>query len=100
MRSALSVKYAEQEIIVLDQLTMEAPKTKEMIQILENLGVDRKALIVTGNPERNVYLSARNIQGIAVTFAPIISVYDLLLHDKLIITTEALTKIEEVYADA
>jgi len=79
---------------------MDAPKTKDMVRLLSNLKVERKALIVTGTHQKNVYLSARNLPGISVTFAPLINVYDLLLHDKLILTREAVAKIEEVFTGA
>ena len=100
MRSALTSKLTSDDIIVLDDLDLEAPKTKKMIELLDILKVERKALIVTGCHKPNVYLSARNLQGVSVTFAPLINVYDLLLHDKLILTKEAVAKIEEVYSDA
>ncbi|MCL2548110.1 MAG: 50S ribosomal protein L4 [Symbiobacteriaceae bacterium] len=100
MRSALSVKVRDQEVIILEDLTLEAPKTKEIVRLLDNLKVERKALIVTGTPQQNVYLSARNLPGISVTFAPVINVYDLLLHDQLIMTKEAVAKIEEVFSRA
>jgi large subunit ribosomal protein L4 len=85
---------------VLDEISLDTPKTKDIVKILSNLKVERKALIITGEPEQNVYLLARNLPGISVTFAPIINVYDLLLHDKLIITKTAVSKLEEEYARA
>lgn len=100
IRSALSSKVADKDLIVLESIAFDAPKTKSMVQVLNNLKVERKALIVTGTPEQNVYLSARNLPGISVTFAGSINVYDLLLHDKLILTREAVAKIEEVFANA
>ena len=66
IKSALSSKVLENEIIVLDNLALEAPKTKEMVKILNNLSVDRKALIVTDDVNENVVLSARNIPGVTV----------------------------------
>ena len=100
MRSALTTKVLEQNVIVLDTIDFAAPKTKDMMNVLANLQIDRKALIITESPEQNVYLSARNIPGISVSFAGVINVYELLLHDKLIITQEAVKKIEEVYTRA
>lgn len=100
MRSALTSKLNDQEMIVLDKINFDAPKTKDMVALLGNLKVDRKALIVTGSPEQNIYLSARNIPGVSVTFADVINVYELLLHDKVIFTQEAVKKIEEVYTRA
>lgn len=75
---------------------LEAPKTKEMAGILKGLSVDRKALIVTGDENENVILSARNIPGVTVVTANGINVLDVLSHDKLVITKAAVEKVEEV----
>ncbi|MCA0758410.1 50S ribosomal protein L4 [Paenibacillus sp. N4] len=98
IKSALSSKVIASEIIVLDQLTFAAPKTKEFASILNNLKVDRKALVVTANYEDNVALSARNIPGVKFVAADGINVLDVLVHDKLIITKEAVEKVQEVLA--
>ncbi|PJW13558.1 50S ribosomal protein L4 [Geobacillus sp. Manikaran-105] len=98
IKSALSSKVLENDIVVLDQLLLEAPKTKEMVKILNNLAVDRKALIVTDELNENVYLSARNIPGVKVVPANGINVLDVLNHDKLVITKAAVEKVEEVLA--
>lgn len=98
IKSALSSKVKENEIVVLDQLVMEQPKTKEFASILNNLKVERKALVVTADLEQNVYLSARNIPGVKFVTAEGINVLDVLHHDKLIITKEAVQKVEEVLA--
>ncbi|ADI25181.1 50S ribosomal protein L4 [Geobacillus sp. G4] len=98
IKSALSSKVLENDIVVLDQLSLEAPKTKEMVKILNNLSVDRKALIVTDELNENVYLSARNIPGVKVVAANGINVLDVLNHDKLVITKAAVEKVEEVLA--
>jgi large subunit ribosomal protein L4 len=98
IKSALSSKVLENEIIVLDNLALEAPKTKEMVKILNNLSVDRKALIVTDDVNENVVLSARNIPGVTVITANGINVLDVLNHDKLVITKAAVEKVEEVLA--
>lgn len=98
IKSALSSKVIANEIIVLDQLTFAAPKTKEFATILNNLKVDRKALVVTANYEDNVALSARNIPGVKFVAADGINVRDVLVHDKLIITKEAVEKVQEVLA--
>jgi large subunit ribosomal protein L4 len=98
IKSALSSKVLENEIIVLDNLALEAPKTKEMVKILNNLSVDRKALIVTDDVNENVVLSARNIPGVTVVTANGINVLDVLNHDKLVITKAAVEKVEEVLA--
>lgn len=98
LKSALTTKVQAGEIIVLDQLAFDAPKTKEMVKVLENLKVGRKALLVTLNNEENVDKSARNIPGVTPVDAAGINVYDLLAHDHLIITKDAVAKVEEVLA--
>ena len=85
-------------IIVLDQLTLNAPKTKEFANILSNLKVGRKALIVAPSYDDNVALSARNIPGVKFVAADGINVLDVLSYDQLIITKEAVQKVEEVLA--
>lgn len=98
IKSALSSKVLASEIIVLDQLSLAQPKTKEFQGILNNLKVGRKALIVTADFENNVALSARNIPGVKFVTASGINVLDVLVHDKLIITKDAVAKVEEVFA--
>lgn len=98
IKSALSSKVVAENIIVLDQLAFAAPKTKEFANILNNLKVERKALVVTANYEDNVALSARNIPGVKFVAADGINVRDVLVHDKLIITKEAVEKVQEVLA--
>jgi large subunit ribosomal protein L4 len=98
IRSALSSKVIENEVIVLDQLTLNAPKTKEFVAILSNLKVASKALVVGLTLDENVALSARNIPGVKFVAADGISVLDVMLHDKLIITKDAVQKVEEVLA--
>lgn len=98
IKSALSSKVQANEIIVLDQLSMAQPKTKEFAAILDNLKVDRKALVVGGSHDDNVALSARNIPGVKFVPAEGINVLDVINYDKLIITKEAVQKVEEVLA--
>ncbi|GIO15297.1 50S ribosomal protein L4 [Cohnella xylanilytica] len=98
IKSALSSKVIGGEIIVLDQLALAAPKTKEFAKILGNLKVERKALVVTADYEDNVALSARNIPGVKFVSATGINVLDIMVHDKLIITKDAVAKVEEVFA--
>ncbi|MBE1447251.1 50S ribosomal protein L4 [Paenibacillus sp. OAS669] len=98
IKSALSSKVIGNEIIVLDQLQLTQPKTKEFAAILSNLKVDRKALVVTAGYEENVALSARNIPGIKFVVAEGINVLDVMVYDKLIITKDAVQKVEEVFA--
>jgi large subunit ribosomal protein L4 len=94
--SALSTKVRDEEIIVLDGLTFDAPKTKEFTKVLTDLSIDKKALFVTADLDEAVALSARNIPGISVVTANGINVLDLVAHDKLVITKDAVQKIEEV----
>lgn len=94
--SALSTKVRDEEVIILEGLTFEAPKTKEFIKVLADLSIDRKALIVTADLDETVALSARNIPGISVVTATGINVLDLIGHDKLVMTKAAVQKIEEV----
>ncbi|MGX4601619.1 50S ribosomal protein L4 [Faecalimicrobium sp. JNUCC 81] len=98
MKSALSAKVQNGEIIVLDALNMEAPKTKEFAQILKNVNSAKKALIVTAENNENVIKSARNIEGVQAATVNTINVYDILKYDSFIITTDAVKKVEEVYA--
>ncbi|RAV10256.1 50S ribosomal protein L4 [Paenibacillus contaminans] len=98
IKSALSSKVIANEIIVLDQLALAQPKTKEFANILNNLKVERKALVVASQFDDNVALSARNIPGVKFVSAEGINVLDVLVHDKLIITKDAVQKVEEVLA--
>ena len=98
IKSALSSKVVEQNIIVLEALSLDAPKTKEFASVLKNLSVNSKALIVTEALNENVALSARNIPGVTVVDASGVSVLDVLGHEKLIITKAAVEKVEEVLA--
>ncbi|WP_100332791.1 50S ribosomal protein L4 [Bacillus xiapuensis] len=98
IKSALSSKVAEQNIVVLEALSMDAPKTKEFANVLKNLSVDSKALIVTETLNENVALSARNIPGVTVIEANGMNVLDLVGHEKLIMTKAAVEKVEEVLA--
>ena len=98
MKSALSSKVAEQEIIVLDELKFDAPKTKEMVKVLENVKAAKKALIVMAEKDENVVKSAANIPGVRTALVGTMNVYEIINHESFIITQEAVKKIEEVYA--
>ncbi|GKU84947.1 50S ribosomal protein L4 [Niallia sp. NCCP-28] len=98
IKSALSSKVLEENILVIESLAFEAPKTKDFKGFLGNLSVEKKALIVTGDLDENVALSARNIPGVTVVTASGITVLDVLNHDKLIMTKAAVEKVEEVLA--
>ena len=97
MLSALTSKVQNDEMVVLDELTFEAPKTKEVVNMLSAFEA-KKTLIITAEANENVYKSARNIQGVSVLPVNNINVYDLLNNTKVIITKDAVSKIEEVYA--
>jgi large subunit ribosomal protein L4 len=98
IKSALSAKVIDNEIIVLDALQFSAPRTKEIVSILNNLKVDRKALVVTADYDDNVALSVRNLPNAKFVSAEGINVLDVLGYDKLIITKDAAKKVEEVFA--
>ncbi|AZB41255.1 50S ribosomal protein L4 [Bacillus sp. FJAT-42376] len=98
IKSALSSKVQDSKFVVLEDLTLDAVKTKEMASILKAISVEKKALIVTADVNEKVSLSARNIQGITVVAADGINVLDVLNHEKLIMTKAAVQKVEEVLA--
>lgn len=100
LKSALSTKVIDGNIIVLETLDFEAPKTKDMVAVLNALNVNNKVLVVTADENRNVELSARNIAGVKPVEAKGINVYDLLAHDKLVITKDAVATVEGVLANA
>lgn len=97
MKSALTSKVQEGEMIVLDNLDFEGIKTKQVVDMLKVFAA-KKTLIITAESDENVYKSARNIEGVSVIPANNINVYDLLKFPKVIMTKEAISKIEEVYA--
>lgn len=98
IKSALSAKVLEENVMVLDNLAFEAPKTKEFAAVLAGLSIDTKALIVTDGLDEKVALSARNIPGITVVEATGLNVLDVVSHNKLIMTKSAVEKVEEVLA--
>lgn len=98
MKSVLSSKVEEKEIIVLDELKFDAPKTKEMVKVLENVKAQKKALIVMAEKDENVIRSAANIPGVRPALVSTMNVYEILNHTNFIVTKDAINKIEEVYA--
>lgn len=98
MKSALSSKVEEKEIIVLDALTFDAPKTKEMVKVLENVKAAKKALIVMAEKDENIIKSAANIPGVKTCLVSTMNVYEIVNYTSFIITKEAVNKIEEVYS--
>lgn len=98
LKSALSYKVKAEEIRVLSELKFEAPKTKEMIKLLSGLSVEKKALVVTADYDNAVALSARNIPGVKFVTADGVNVLDVVNYDHLVITQDAVKKVEEVLA--
>ena len=98
LKSALSAKAAEDEIVVVDGLKIDEIKTKALKSFLDKIGVEGKALVVTENVDEKVIKSARNIAGVTTTIATILSPYMILTNGKLVVDKAALAKIEEVYA--
>ena len=98
MKSALSAKLADNELIVLDSLNLTEIKTKAMVSVVNALETGKKVLFVL--PEKNdiIYRSARNIEGVKTTLVGTLNVYDLLNCDTVVVLKDAVSKIEEVYA--
>ncbi len=96
LKSALSHKFADKEVVVLEELVMATPKTKEMVSLLTTLKIaDKKVLFVVDNFEENVILSSRNLQNVAILADYEINVLDLVNADVVVFTSEALNKVEE-----
>jgi large subunit ribosomal protein L4 len=98
IKSALSSKVLENNIIVVDELKFDEPKTKSMVETLQALNIGKKALVVIADSDPNVTKSARNISGVKPLRVDFINVYDLLKYDTLLITRDAVARVEEVYA--
>ncbi len=98
LKSALTSKVEGDNIIVLDDLSFNQIKTKQMVNVLNNLKLDSSTLIVLEGKNENVERSARNIPNIKTAFVNTINVYDILKYDKFVITKNAVQKVEEVYA--
>ena len=98
LKSVLSAKAAEENVVVIDAITMAAPKTKEFAAFLKAVGCTGKTLVVTAAPDQNVVRSGRNIAGCEVTFAGLLNTYDVAHADKLVVDQAALARIEEVFA--
>ncbi len=96
MKSALSSKVADNDLIVVENLDIQEPKTKEMVKVLEALNAN-KALVVLDDSDKKVELATRNIEGSKTTLVGTLNVYEILKYTKLILTKDAVKKIEEVY---
>jgi large subunit ribosomal protein L4 len=97
LRSVLSAKAADGSISVLDRLSVDTPRTKEMARVLQNLGLERSTLIVTAEPDRSVFVSSRNLPAAKVVPAACLSVVDLLSCRNLLMTVDAVRKVEELW---
>ena len=98
VRSVLSAKVQEQELVVVDKLSLKEIKTAEMVKTLANLKVEGKAVVLLPANDVNVQKSARNIEGVKTLTVDTINVYDLLKYNKLVVTEDTVKKLEEVYA--
>lgn len=98
LKSVLSAKAQEENVVVIDEIKLDTIKTKPMAAFLKAVGADTKALVVTAENNDIVVKSAANIPGVLVTFANLINVYDILNAKKLVVDKAALAKIEEVFA--
>lgn len=98
LKSVLTAKAQEGNIVVLDQLSVAEAKTKTIVKALQALGITSKALFVDAEKSANVYLSIRNIPGMMYSGADGINVYDVISHDRLVITTAGVARVEEVYS--
>ena len=98
VKSVLSSKVAENELVVLDKLELNEIKTKNMVNVLNNLKLEGKVLIVLPEKNENVQLSSRNIEGVKTSLVRDMNTYELLKYNKLVLTVDAVKKIEEVYA--
>ena len=97
LKSALTSRVVDSKIVVLDEIKFNEIKTKNFANVMKNLKLD-KALMVIGDNDANVILSARNIPDVKVSQPNTINVYDILKYDTLVVTKDAVAKIEEVYA--
>ena len=98
LKSALSVKYADYKVFVIDELKLDEIKTAKIANLLKGLEVNTKALIVTADADPVIYKSARNIKGVTPTHVGTLNTYDVLNNDAFIISKDAVAKIEEVLA--
>ena len=98
LKCALSDKVKSGDFIVLDQLNFDAPKTKQVVELLKNFSVEKKALFITADEVESVEKSARNIPGVKAITTMGLNVHDILNHGKLFVTKDAVARIEEVFA--
>ena len=96
-RSVLTSKVQDGKLVVVDKLNLDEIKTKDMVKVLDNLNA-KNALVMLNEKDLNVQASARNIEGVKTTLVNTMNIYDLLKYDKLVLTKDAVKKLEEVYA--
>jgi large subunit ribosomal protein L4 len=97
IRSVLSGKVADGRLVVVKELALEKPHTKDMVSVLTNIGIERSALIVTGEPDRGVHMSARNIAKTKVLPADYLNVVDMITHRVLVMTVAAVRRCEALW---
>ena len=100
LHSALAGKFQNDDCILIEDFTLDAPKTKDMVQVLGNLGLADKVLFVLGQPESNIYLSVRNMPNVNSCVWDTLNVYDVLWHDKIVFTESAAEKLEEKFVQS
>ncbi len=96
-RSAISTKIANKELLVLDNLTIAEGKTKQMVEVCKNLGLNKSVIFVTKNKDEMVLRASANLQKVDVTTADILNVYDIVANNKVVLTVDAIKSIEEAY---
>ena len=96
-RSAISTKLADKELVVLENIDIKDAKTKSMVEVLKNIGIDKTAVIVINGENENVLRASANLQNIEVTASDLLNVYDIVKCDKLVVTADAIKSIEEAY---
>ena len=99
MKSALSCKVSDAEFVVVDKIELAEAKTKNVVSMLKALGADKKALIVTADADPMVVRASNNISGVKTTFVGSLNVVDILNCDKMIVSQDAVKRVEEVYAE-
>ncbi len=98
LRSALSARIADDAVVVVDEIKLDGISTKKMAAFLDGVGANRRALVVLDGASNEILLSSRNIPGVELRVAPSVSVRDILNADKIIMTRDAVAKLEEVFA--
>lgn len=97
LKSAFSTKAQQEGITLVDGISFENPRTKDMLGVLSALGIEGKVLVVLGERNDNVYLSARNLPKVKVLYPNTLNTYEILNHERVLFTMDAMAKIEEVY---